>query len=111
MRKPVYVPFDSKIGYGVEPQEPTEENPANCLFSETWPGIHYPCIDVDLPMRVVPSSTYDHFHLYFDVPVEWDKYKALLQAMADAELASQAYVDFSIAQGGTTVRMPGVQKR
>ena len=30
------------------------------------PGMHKPVLDIDMPVRVEPSSTPGHFHLYID---------------------------------------------
>ena len=106
-RTEVYVDFS---GYAEPHREPTEEYPANAYFSRGEDGLHYPCIDLDLPARLVPSSTEGHFHLYIDRPVMWDAYVKLLDALVNADLVEVGYRDAAVAQGGTTVRMPHIKK-
>ena len=106
-RTEVYVEFGD---YNREPLVPTEEHPANAYFSWGADGYHYPCIDLDLPARLVPSSTEGHFHLYIDRPVMWDAYVKLLDALVNADLVEVGYRDAAVKQGGTTVRMPHVKK-
>ena len=106
-RTEVYIDFS---GYAEPRQEPTEEHPANAYFSQGADGYHYPCIDIDIPVRLVPSSTPGHSHLYVDEPITWDTYKNLLVALADAGIVEEGYLNASLKQGGTTVRMPHVKK-
>ena len=108
-RTEVYVEFGD---YNREPLVPTEEHPANAYFSQDTEhdDIHWPCIDLDLPARLVPSSTKGHFHLYIDRPVMWDAYVKLLDALVNADLVEVGYRDAAVAQGGTTVRMPHIKK-
>ena len=106
-RTEVYIEFS---GYAEPCQEPTEEHPANAYFSRGEDGLHYPCIDIDIPIRLVPSSTPGHSHLYVDEPITWDTYKNLLVALAEAGIVEEGYLNASVYQGGTTVRMPHVKK-
>lgn len=73
-------------------------------------GYHKPVIDIDVPIRVFPSTTPGHFHLYIDYNVQWDDYVHLLYAMAQAGIVERGYVDASIQRGGTHVRLPWVSK-
>lgn len=73
-------------------------------------GWHYPVLDLDLPVYVVPSSTPGHSHLYIDHLMTWEKYVALLRALADAGLVEEGYVKASIARGHTALRLPWVRK-
>ena len=106
-RTEVYVDFS---GYAEPHREPTEEYPANAYFSWGADGYHYPCIDIDIPVRLVPSSTPGHSHLYVDKPITWGTYKNLLVALAEAGIVEVGYRDAAVAQGGTTVRMPHIKK-
>ena len=106
-RTEVYVEFGD---YNREPLVPTEEHPANAYFSRGEDGYHYPCIDIDIPVRLVPSSTPGHSHLYVDEPITWDTYKNLLEALTEADIVEVGYFNASVKQGGTTVRMPHVKK-
>ena len=106
-RTEVYVEFGD---YNEPIHEPTEEYPANAYFSQGADGYHYPCIDIDIPVRLVPSSTPGHSHLYVDEPITWGTYKRLLVALAEAGIVERGYLNASVAQGGTTVRMPHIKK-
>lgn len=71
---------------------------------------HKPVIDIDVPIRVFPSTTPGHFHLYIDYNIKWDDYVHLLDAMARAGIVERGYVDASIERGGTHVRLPWIAK-
>jgi hypothetical protein len=86
---------------------------ANLLTSDALgrPGIHRVAIDVDLPAKLLPSSTPGHSHLYIDVDIPWDKYKKLLEVLADCDIIERGYARASIKRGYTSVRPPWVPKR
>lgn len=86
---------------------------ANILTSEAQgrPGIHKFMIDVDLPVVVMPSSTPGHWHLYIDVDIEWERYVALLRALAEAGVIEVGYARASIKRGYTSLRPPWIAKR
>lgn len=71
---------------------------------------HKPILDIDFPIQCVPSTTPGHFHLYMDKELTWDKYKALLHALADAGIIEDGYRWASIAREYTAVRVPWVRK-
>lgn len=72
---------------------------------------HSPVLDVDFPVRLVPSSTPGHFHLYFDgVMMAWAKYEKLLKALAEAGIIETGYYENAIRRGMTMVRLPHVKK-
>ncbi|MFY1688195.1 hypothetical protein [Plantactinospora sp. WMMB782] len=83
---------------------------ANLITSMVSGRMHKPVIDLDLPARLVPSSTEGHFHLYIDQAVPWEAYVKLLEALADAGLVEPGYVRSSIARGFSAVRPPWVRK-
>lgn len=87
---------------------------ANVVTSESsrtqWTNKHRPVLDLDFPAALIPSTTKGHFHLFLDKELEWDKYEALLKAMAAAGLLEQGYVDASIRRKRTTVRLPWQRK-
>jgi len=72
--------------------------------------LHYPVLDLDFGVQVVPSSTPGQYHLYLDRIVSWEKYSRVLDAMADAGLLERGYVDASKKRGHTAVRLPWVRK-
>lgn len=85
---------------------------ANIICSDAlgWSEWHYPVIDIDFPIKAIPSSTPGHFHLYIDMPIPWEKYMTILEAMADAGIVQPGYVAASIRRGHTDVRLPWCAK-
>lgn len=73
-------------------------------------AMHAPCIDLDIPAALVPSSTPGHFHLYIDKVMPWRKYKRLLKAMVKAGLVEEGYYKVSCRRKETHLRVPWVRK-
>ena len=104
----------------VEPEAPIVEvddlAAANAVSSEIAPssvyaGMHTVAIDIDVPARLVPSSTGAHNHLYVDCPpMRWETYLRLLHALADAGVIEPGYVSASERRGHTTLRLPWIKK-
>jgi hypothetical protein len=92
--------------------EPAEYGDANLIGSKTdlEEDGHLPCIDLDLPAHLEPSTKPDHYHLYLNKVVKWDKYVNLLKAMYEAGLINEGFMEMSIRRGQTYVRRPGVFK-
>ena len=83
--------------------EPTADKPANLWSSRTEDGQHMPCIDLDLPARLVPSETPGHSHLFIDYPISWDAYKKILVALAEAGIVQDGWVNAALERGFTTI--------
>lgn len=73
-------------------------------------GKHTIALDIDHHVHVEPSSTEGHYHLYIDVPLEWDDYEYLLQALGDVGVLETGYVEASIRRKATDLRLPWVRK-
>lgn len=71
---------------------------------------HRLLIDVDFPVKAIPSSTPGHTHLYIDKEVDWEQVENVLQALAAAGIVEQGYADACQDQGFTTLRLPWVKK-
>lgn len=84
---------------------------ANLVGSLCMNGKHAPCLDIDFPARLVPSSTEGHFHLYLDREISWEKYAGLIRAMAEAGILEKGYVQQSLKRGQSFLRRPGVTKQ
>ena len=78
---------------------------------ENGKKMHMPAIDVDMPIRVVPSSTLGHFHLYIDKPMTWWRYKRLLRALVAAGIVEKGYYKASVARKATHLRLPWYKKK
>lgn len=83
---------------------------ANLVSSLCDDGRHMPVLDIDLPCRLVPSSTLGHFHLYIDVPMEQEPYLRLVDALAEAGIVQKFYAEAARLRGATFVRPPWVTK-
>ncbi len=115
-RKYYKVPKLDSSGDSPEQDERVEcsKAEANLISSEStlldegnW---HYPVIDLDIPCRLVPSSTEGHFHLYIDHAVPKDEYIKMLRAMADAGVVQEFYAKAAEMRGATFVRPEWVKK-
>lgn len=117
-----YWSVDFKGGESSEdPEQPVSRPQAELEEAHTWSselvdaegnrtGYHTVMLDIDHPVRVLPSSTTGHYHLYIDVPVEETKYFDALDALAKAGIVEQGYVEASRARAGTHLRLPWVKK-
>lgn len=95
---------------GVETRTPTTPQDSDVVSSALPGGQHAPCIDIDVPMTVVPSSTPGHGHLYIDVPMTWEDYERLLTVMAEVGIVEQGYLRASRTRKATHLRLPWVAK-
>jgi hypothetical protein len=96
-------------------REPCTKAEANLICSEVkgdfWGSdTHFPVIDIDLPCRLIPSSTPGHFHLYIDSPIDGEKYRNMLDAMAEAGVVQEFYAKAAHLRGATFVRPTWVKK-
>lgn len=78
---------------------------ANLVSSLTTSGGHSPALDIDVPIRLVPSSTPGHHHLYIDTEMSWKDYKRLLRVMARCGILEEGFVRASIDRGSTMLRL------
>jgi len=69
-----------------------------------------PVIDIDLPARLVPSSTEGHYHLYIERPMPFEAYLAMLDAMVAAGVVEAAYVQHVRERGMSLCRPEWVKK-
>ena len=93
--------------------EPCKYDEANLVGSKTdlEENGHLPVIDLDLPCHLEPSTKPDHYHLYINKVVAWDKYVKLLEAMYECGLINEGFKEMSIRRGQSYVRRPGVFKQ
>lgn len=80
-------------------------------YEEPHLRTHRPVLDIDIPAKLIPSSTKGHFHLYLDVEIPHTKYMALLLALEDAGIIEPGYLGASVERGYTAVRLPWVEKK
>lgn len=73
-------------------------------------GLHRPLLDIDFPVKVIPSTTPGHYHLYIDKPMTLERYERLLDCLSDANIIEYGYAQASIDRGYTALRLPWVKK-
>lgn len=83
---------------------------ANLICSRTERGTHMPVLDLDIPHRIVESSTPGHGHLYLDVEMSWPKYVLLLLVLRYTGVIERGHCYWSIRRRGTFVRTPWTRK-
>lgn len=71
---------------------------------------HTPMIDIDLPTRVLETSTPGHFHLYIDKPVKLKPYLKMLKAMTEAGIVEPGFYKAACGRKATHLRVPWVEK-
>jgi len=89
---------------------PSTKAEANLLSSLCKDGKHRPVIDIDVPVRYVPSTTPGHGHLYIDVPMDWPQMAKVLIALRDAGVVEEGYLNAALDRGATYVRPEWVKK-
>lgn len=102
------------FGNYADPRIPVEEDDidaAKIATSEVWGSEnHKPVLDIDFPVKVVPSTSEGHFHLFIDCEMSWEKYDYLLRTLAHVGIIESGYMSASIDRGYTAVRLPWVKK-
>lgn len=83
-----------------------ESGQPNLISSRTDDGRHMPVLDLDVPARLVPSSTEGHTHLYLDVPMSRWRWTALMVALRLAGVIETGFLVWSLRRGGNFVRVP-----
>jgi hypothetical protein len=109
---------DLTISYGSMPDLVENAEEANLVVSLVkgshsaghYASRHKPVIDIDLPVKVLPSSTPGHSHLFIDKELSWSQYCRLLQVMVDVGIVEGGYLGASLARGYSAVRLPWVKK-
>lgn len=71
---------------------------------------HKIVLDIDMPVKVVDSSTPGHHHLFIDKELSWAEYKSLLHLLAELGVIEYGYVGASLERGFTGVRLPWKKK-
>lgn len=94
------------------PNDPTKPKATwfNGRMQQVRDGWHTVMIDIDHPVRLVPSTTAGHWHLYIDVAMPWWRYRRLLKALKTAGIIEPGYYSASVMRGHTALRLPWVRK-
>lgn len=99
---------DPSAGKEIRHVVPLDE--ANLVASLRSDGRHSPALDIDSPIRAIPSSTPGHHHLYLERPITWRAYRRLLRALRAAGYVENAVYWRSLDRGATFLRLPWVRK-
>lgn len=84
---------------------------APLVSSRLEDGTHSPLLDLDYDVRLVPSTTPGHYHLYLDgISMPWWKYRIVLAVLGWAGVIQRGYAKWAIHRGQSFVRRPGVEK-
>lgn len=73
-------------------------------------GFHTIAIDVDHPVRLRETDTPGHYHLLIDVPMPWEVYEKVLDALTEAGVVEEGYYQASVEREATCLRLPWVHK-
>lgn len=81
--------------------------------SSRAPGepLHRPVLDIDIPARLIPSTTPGHHHLYLGVDMTWRQYEDIINALANAKVIEEGYARAALNRKATFVRLPWVAKK
>ncbi len=84
----------------------------NLVGSRISTTTHLPVIDIDNDfLRLIPSTTPGHYHLYIDYPVEHEMYSELLKILVAIGLVQVGYFKAFTKNRETFVRPPHVRKK
>jgi hypothetical protein len=87
----------------------TSETESPTLKNDFQPK-HKPVLDIDLPVKVVESSTPGHHHLFIDKEMPWSDYAKLLAVLAEVGIIEEGYLGAALMREHTAVRLQGVTK-
>lgn len=87
-----------------------EEAEGNLVSSKTDKGTHMPVLDLDIPHRLIPSSTPGHSHLYLDVEMSAAQYQDLVELLVEVGVMGRGNLIQFEVRGETFARKPHVHK-
>lgn len=67
---------------------------------------HAPVVDIDVPVRLVPSTTPGHTHLYIDIPMKRWRMMIMLFGLYVGGVLEMGSFWWSLRRGATFVRTP-----
>lgn len=69
-----------------------------------------PMLEFSVPIRLIPSSNPNRFHLYIEAVVEWADMEAMIKLM-DGSFLNPGYARNSLERKQTMLLLPGIWKR
>jgi len=67
-------------------------------------------VALDAPVRLLTSSSMNHYHAYIDREIEWTAYVWILDAMARCGMINPGFRKFSLRRSMTMLLVPGLVK-
>ena len=110
---------DSQHEFAQRVEYSFELDDSNVILSRVVPTLanlegpvsqHKTLVDIDMPVKLIESSTPGHFHLYIDKAIAWEDYRLLLIVLERCGIISTGYLDAALTRGYTTLRLPWVKK-
>lgn len=92
---------------------------ANVLYSQKLPEVvveeldaqHVVALDIDLPMRVVPSTHPGRGHLWINKVLPWSDVTKLLRVLVEVGIVAASYEEHSLRRGYTCLRPAFIDKK
>lgn len=81
---------------------------SNIITSIAHDGFHYPVLNIDCPVTVVPSTIPGHSHVLIDHPVSRNQYFEMLQSLANVGIVNGNWLHEAQQLGASWVRLPWV---
>lgn len=69
-----------------------------------------PLLELAVPVRVVPSSSSGHFHVYLDVQMPWRDYRRLCRRLMKAGVIGRNFLNLTEQWGMSMLFRPGLTK-
>ncbi len=103
----------AKGPYGGYWEKPVVHSPqyADVVSSEVeGTKLHTLMLDIDMPARLIESSTPGCYHLYIDCPMTWPKLLSILNPLADAGVIERGFLKMAKKHKATHLRPPWMTK-
>lgn len=77
------------------------------LFKGDFEDIHYKIIfEPDVAVVLLPSKSYQHFHLYIEKPINWPKYQDFLNLLNQMGIVQNGFFSMTVTRGMSHLRKP-----
>lgn len=74
-------------------------------------GIHKLVLDIDMDVKVFPSSTPGHHHLFIDHELSTEDFNKVLTVLSEVGIIEPGYCNASLDRGFTAIRLPWIKKK
>lgn len=77
------------------------------LFSGDFRSIHYQLVfEPGVSVSLVPSKSYQHFHLYIEKPIPWYQYQDFLYFLNKMGIVQNGFFGMTVTRGMSHLRKP-----